>query len=84
MITKKTIQRQIEELEYEIMWHREQITHLCDAAKNHGFLVYKDDDYAAVYYKDYTQESFISNDLARMKGTTKGLQIAIDQLKTLL
>lgn len=84
MITKKTIQRQIDKLEHEIMLYRVQIANLCDGAKERGFIVYKDGDYSAIYHNDYTQEPCMSSDLARMKGTINGLQIAIDQLETLL
>lgn len=84
MITKKTIQKQIEELEDYVLGYREQITHICDAAKERGFLVYTNGDYSAIYYKDYTQASIITNDLERLHGRIIGLQMAIDQLKNLL
>lgn len=84
MITKKTIQKQIEELERYILWYRKHIEHFCDDAEKAGFVVYKDGDYAAIYCKNYTQISSVTNDLSRTKGTIDGLQMAIDQLKKLL
>ena len=58
--------------------------HFCDDAEKAGFAVYKNGDYSAIYYKNYTQICPASNELSRMKGTIDGLQMAIDQLKKLL
>ena len=84
MITKKTIQKQIEVLENYILGYREQIKHVCDAAEERGCLVYKYGDFCSVFYKDYTPAAIITSDLDRLHGRIIGLQLAINQLKELL
>lgn len=72
MITKKTIQRQIEELEKKIQGYMECMNSM------------RDDADLAECYGDYTLVNLIASDLDQINGMINGLQIAIDQLKTLL
>lgn len=84
MITKKTIRKQIEELEYVIFWNKEHINCLCDTAEKAGFIVCKDDYAVTVYHKNHIRANYIMSDLDRTNGEIIGLQMAIDQLKNLL
>ena len=84
MITKKTIRKQIEELEKEIQWYNRHINRLCDYAEKLGYIVMKDDYHAAVYHKDSTRANLITSNLDQEYGIIRGLQMAIDQLNNLL
>ena len=72
MITKKTIQKKIDELEKKIQQCKEGMDFLRNDAK------------FAEEHEDYIRTNLIISDFDQLNGMIKGLQFAIDQLKELL
>lgn len=81
MMTKKKINEMIGELEFAQDFYRRSIDTLVDTAEKSGCIVYRSDDYVAVYNPDYTPHSQCQRSIDLDRGMINGLQYAIKMLK---